>query len=245
MIAASSRSPASWSGTVIGGRFARHLDNEVRLWLTVALGTEVVLLVVLAMLAGTGVLDYHDNGKLILIAGLAVTFGAQNAAARQFGVQELSTTVLTSTIVGIGVDSRLAGGSGEREKLRYTVVVTMCAGAVVGATMTRWTVAPVIALGWRIAVAASLAVFRYGPRAGERDNYSRDYAHCSGHRRRPRNRQDDRESSDCRRLGCHRRGAKRGRCRSDVGTAAGQRRHPRRHRRCAGRRAARGAARTS
>ena len=57
-------------------------------------------------------LDYHDDTKLILIAGLAVAFGSQNATARQFGIQELSTTVLTSTIVGIGVDSRLAGGKG-------------------------------------------------------------------------------------------------------------------------------------
>ena len=150
-------------GTVLGGRFARHFDYEVRVWLTAALGTEVVLLGVLAVLAGTGVVNYHDNGKLILIAGLAVTFGAQNAAARQFGVQELSTTVLTSTLVGIGVDSRLAGGSGEREKLRYSVVLTLCAGAMVGATMTRWMVAPVIALA-AIVVGASLAVFRYGPR---------------------------------------------------------------------------------
>jgi uncharacterized membrane protein YoaK (UPF0700 family) len=151
-------------GTVLGGRFARHFDYEVRVWLTAALGTEVVLLGVLAVLAGTGVVNYHDNGKLILIAGLAVTFGAQNAAARQFGVQELSTTVLTSTLVGIGVDSRLAGGSGEREKLRYSVVLTLCAGAMVGATMTRWMVAPVIALA-AVVVGASLAVFRYGPRA--------------------------------------------------------------------------------
>ncbi|TDO10345.1 uncharacterized membrane protein YoaK (UPF0700 family) [Mycobacterium sp. BK086] len=152
-------------GTVLGGRFARHFDYEVRVWLTAALGTEVVLLGVLAVLAGTGVVNYHDNGKLILIAGLAVTFGAQNAAARQFGVQELSTTVLTSTLVGIGVDSRLAGGTGEREKLRYSVVLTLCAGAMVGATMTRWVVAPVIGLA-AIVVAASLAIFRYGPRAG-------------------------------------------------------------------------------
>ncbi|SBS76745.1 conserved membrane hypothetical protein [uncultured Mycobacterium sp.] len=151
-------------GTVLGGRFARHFDHEVRVWLTAALGTEVVLLGVLAVLAGTGVVNYHDNGKLILIAGLAVTFGAQNAAARQFGVQELSTTVLTSTLVGIGVDSRLAGGSGEREKLRYSVVLTLCAGAMVGATMTRWMVAPVIGVA-AVVVGASLAVFRYGPRA--------------------------------------------------------------------------------
>ena len=149
-------------GTVMGGRFARHLDYEVRVWLTAALGTEVVLMTALAVLAGAGVLDYHDNRKLIIIAGLAVTFGAQNAAARQFGIQELSTTVLTSTIVGIGVDSRLAGGTGKREKLRYSVVLTMCGGAVVGATMSRFTVAPVIALA-ALAVAASLAIFRYGP----------------------------------------------------------------------------------
>ncbi|MCV7177734.1 YoaK family protein [Mycolicibacterium sphagni] len=150
-------------GTVLGGRFARHFDYEVRVWLTAALGTEVVLLAVLAALAGTGVVNYHDNGKLILIAGLAVTFGAQNAAARQFGVQELSTTVLTSTLVGIGVDSRLAGGTGEREKLRYSVVLTLCAGAMVGATLTRWMVAPVIGLA-AIVVTASLAVFLFGPK---------------------------------------------------------------------------------
>ena len=150
-------------GTVMGGRFARHLDYEVRVWLTAALGTEVVLMTALAVLAGAGVLDYHDNRKLIIIAGLAVTFGAQNAAARQFGIQELSTTVLTSTIVGIGVDSRLAGGTGHREKLRYGVVLTMLGGAAVGATMSRFTVAPVIGLA-ALAVASSLAIFRYGSR---------------------------------------------------------------------------------
>jgi len=152
------------TGTVIGGRFARHLDHEVavRVWLTAALGAEVVLLAVLAVLAGAGVLDYHDNSKLILIAGLAVAFGFQNAAARQFGIQELSTTVLTTTLVGIGFDSRLAGGTGQREKLRYSVVLTMCAGATVGATMSRFVVAPVIGLA-AIVVAASLVVFRYGP----------------------------------------------------------------------------------
>jgi uncharacterized membrane protein YoaK (UPF0700 family) len=151
------------AGAVLGGRLARHIDSEVRLWLSVALGVEVVVLVALSILAGTGVLNYYDNTKLILIAGLAMTFGIQNATARQFGIQELSTTVLTSTIVGLGVDSRLAGGTGHREKLRYSVVVTMCAGATVGATMTRFTVAPVIALA-AVLVAVAAAIFRFGPR---------------------------------------------------------------------------------
>lgn len=149
-------------GAVIGGRYARHLGSKVRIWLATALGTEVVLLTAMATLVATGVLDYRTDQKLILIACLAITFGAQSAAARQFGVQELSTTVLTSTIVGIGVDSRLAGGTGEREKLRITIVVTLCVGAAAGATLLHIGLAPVIGLAGCV-VAASLAVFLLGP----------------------------------------------------------------------------------
>jgi uncharacterized membrane protein YoaK (UPF0700 family) len=150
------------TGTVIGGRLARHLGAHSRRWLTTSLSIEIVVLVALSILAGTGVVSYHTNSKLILIAGLAITFGVQNATARQFGVQELSTTVLTSTVVGIGVDSRLAGGTGEREKLRYSVIFALCAGAIVGATISRYTVAPVIALAAAV-VAVSLLIFRFGP----------------------------------------------------------------------------------
>ncbi len=148
-------------GTVLGGRLIRGSRERTRLWLTTALGIEVVMLVVLSILAGAGVLSYQANTKLILIAGLAMTFGVQNATARQFGIQELTTTVLTSTIVGIGVDSRLAGGTGEREKLRYSVVLAMLGGAVVGATLSRVVVAPVIALAAAV-VAVSMLLFRFG-----------------------------------------------------------------------------------
>jgi uncharacterized membrane protein YoaK (UPF0700 family) len=158
------------AGTVLGGRLARHFDHHVRRWLVVALGMEVVVLTVLAALAGSGIVHYHDNGKLAVIAGLAVTFGSQSATARQFGIQELSTTVLTSTIVGIGFDSRLAGGTGQREKLRYAVVLTMCGGAILGATLTLVTVAPIIALA-ALVVATSAGIFAFGPdRVARRDD---------------------------------------------------------------------------
>jgi uncharacterized membrane protein YoaK (UPF0700 family) len=91
-------------------------------------------------------------------------FGSQSVMARQLGIQELSTTVLTSTIVGIGMDSRLAGGNGQGERLRYAVVLTMCGGAAVGATMSRFFVAPAIALA-ALSVAAGLVLFRYGDAA--------------------------------------------------------------------------------
>jgi uncharacterized membrane protein YoaK (UPF0700 family) len=150
------------TGTVIGGRLARRLGAQSRRWLTTSLGIEVVVLVALSILTGTGVLSYHANTKLLLIVWLAMTFGVQNATARQFGIQELSTTVLTSTVVGLGVDSRLAGGTGEREKLRISVIFAMCGGAIVGATVSRFTVAPVIAAAAAV-VALSLLIFRFGP----------------------------------------------------------------------------------
>lgn len=70
--------------------------------------------------------------------------------------------MLTQTIVGIGFDSRLAGGTGQREKLRYTVVLTMCAGAALGATLTLYVVAPVIGLA-AVMVASAGLVFALGP----------------------------------------------------------------------------------
>lgn len=150
------------AGAVAGGRLVRRLGHRSRTWLTVALTAEIVLLAVLAILAGVGILDYDDDTRLILVAGLAVAFGLQNCTARQFGIQELYTTVLTSTIVALGMDSRLAGGTGEREKLRYGVVAVMCGGAAVGATLSKVTVAPVIALAAGV-VAVSLLLFRHGP----------------------------------------------------------------------------------
>ncbi|MGZ4516053.1 MAG: YoaK family protein [Mycobacterium sp.] len=148
--------------TILSGRISRHFADRTRTWITSILATEITLLVALAILAGTGILQYHNNTKLIMIGILAITFGLQHSSARQFGIQELSTTVLTSTIVSLGLDSRLAGGSGARQTLRIGVVLTMCAGAFLGATMSRFVVAPVFVVTAAV-VAASLLIFRFGP----------------------------------------------------------------------------------
>ncbi|KEF98549.1 hypothetical protein K883_01553 [Mycobacterium sp. TKK-01-0059] len=148
--------------TVLSGRLSRHFGDRTRAWITTVLATEIVLLVALSILAGAGVLPYQRNSTLIMIGMLAVTFGLQHSSARQFGIPELSTTVLTSTIVSLGLDSRLAGGTGERQRLRIGVVVMMCAGAFVGATMSRYTVAPVFAVAAAV-IGTSLMIFRRGP----------------------------------------------------------------------------------
>ncbi|MEB3980572.1 YoaK family protein [Mycobacterium sp. 663a-19] len=148
--------------TILSGRLLRHFGERTRSWITTVLATEITLLTALSILGGTGALRYHDNTKLILIGVLAVTFGLQHSSARQFGIQELSTTVLTSTIVSLGLDSRLAGGTGARERLRFSVVSTMCAGAFAGATMSQFVVAPVFGVTAAV-VTASLLIFRFGP----------------------------------------------------------------------------------
>ncbi|MCV7378232.1 DUF1275 family protein [Mycobacterium alsense] len=157
--------PTFVCSTIVSGRLSRHFGERARPWITTVLATEIALLITLSGLAGGGVLHYQDNTKLIMIGLLAVTFGLQHSSARQFGIQELSTTVLTSTIVSLGLDSRLAGGTGAREKLRYSVVFTMCAGALVGATMSRFVVAPVFAIAAAV-IATSLLIFRFGPPSG-------------------------------------------------------------------------------
>jgi uncharacterized membrane protein YoaK (UPF0700 family) len=154
--------PTFFCTTVFSGRLSRHFGDRTRPWITTVLAMEILLLLTLSILAGAGVLHYHDNTKLIMIGLLAATFGLQHSSARQFGIQELSTTVLTSTIVSLGLDSRLAGGTGARQKLRFSVVFTICAGALLGATMSRYVIAPVFAVTAAV-VAASLLIFRFGP----------------------------------------------------------------------------------
>ena len=152
--------------TIVSGRLSRHFGLRTRAWITTVLTTEIVLLMALSVLAGTGVLCYQADSKLIMIGLLAVTFGLQHSSARQFGIQELSTTVLTSTIVSFGLDSRLAGGTGERQRLRIGVVATMCAGAFFGATMSRYVIAPVFVVTAAV-IATSLLIFRFGPPAAK------------------------------------------------------------------------------
>jgi uncharacterized membrane protein YoaK (UPF0700 family) len=58
--------------------------------------------------------------------------GVRNATARRLAVPDLTTTVLTLTLTGLGADSPLAGGNGLRWRRRVASVVAMLGGAIVG-----------------------------------------------------------------------------------------------------------------
>jgi hypothetical protein len=71
---------------------------------------------------------------------------------RRLGVPDLSTVVLTMTLVGFSSESPLAGGSGLGSLRRSSAVVLMGAGALAGALLLR------ADLVLPLAVAAGLAL---------------------------------------------------------------------------------------
>ncbi len=60
--------------------------------------------------------------------------GLQNATARKLAVPDLTTTVLTLTIVGIMADSRLVDGTGSKAGRRLLSVGAMLIGGFIGAS---------------------------------------------------------------------------------------------------------------
>jgi uncharacterized membrane protein YoaK (UPF0700 family) len=61
--------------------------------------------------------------------------GMQAGSARHIGVKDVTTVVVTSTIVGLAFDSRLGGGSGQPWFRRAGAIVLIAAGAAVGALL--------------------------------------------------------------------------------------------------------------
>jgi uncharacterized membrane protein YoaK (UPF0700 family) len=88
--------------------------------------------VVLSLLSSTPVAGGYRTG---FVAVLAIAMGVQNAAARKVAVPDLTTTVLTLTITGLGADSTPVGGSGSRAGRRLVAIAAMLVGAVIGAVL--------------------------------------------------------------------------------------------------------------
>ena len=121
----------SLGGGFLGSRLGQHRGRL----LSVAAALQTLLLcaaAVLAALSGNPVTAGYRYGLIIV---LGIVMGLQNATARKLAVPDLTTTVLTLTIVGIGADSRLAGGSGSKSGRRLIAVAAMFVGALIGSLL--------------------------------------------------------------------------------------------------------------
>ena len=68
----------------------------------------------------------------VFTSALSALMGAQAAAARKMKIADVTTVVVTSTIVGLASDSRLAGGDSVRWIRRALAVVLILIGALAG-----------------------------------------------------------------------------------------------------------------
>jgi uncharacterized membrane protein YoaK (UPF0700 family) len=122
-------------GAVAGGMIAARMYRTQRRWLLIAATIECALFATSAALsAGYGVATELPVARVMALLGLtASAMGVRNATVRRLGVPDLTTTVLTLTLTGLGADSNFAGGDNPRWKRRILAVVAMFIGAALGA----------------------------------------------------------------------------------------------------------------
>jgi len=95
----------------------------------------------------------------VLIILTALAMGIRNAAVRKLAVPDLTTTVLTLTITGIGADSSLANGNNPRLARRVESVAAMFLGAALGAVLIHYSVSAALWLATAISAMCSAALF--------------------------------------------------------------------------------------
>ena len=171
-------------GAALGGRLTRKAGHDRALHLRAATAAELGLVAAALVIAATSGDPAASHGTLHLTTGhagpgsapvayfgaavtdalalvLAIAMGIQNSTARKLAVPDLTTTVLTMTLTGIGADSR----SGQRGNLalarRLLAVAVMLGGGILGAWLVlqvSTTAAVAVAAGLLLVAAACAAL---------------------------------------------------------------------------------------
>jgi uncharacterized membrane protein YoaK (UPF0700 family) len=137
-------------GAGVGGMMTSRVGHDRALHLRAATVAELLLVAVALVIAavsggaaavhGTlglahGTADFDSAVTDALAAVLALALGIQNSAARRLAVPDLTTTVLTMTLTGIGADLRTGSRRHITLTRRLLAVVTMLAGGIGGAAL--------------------------------------------------------------------------------------------------------------
>jgi len=154
-------------GAILGGRVMAQAstDSQIR-FAAQAFFLEVAVLSA-ASLCGIGYrgdLLEHSFQPFALIALTALAMGTRNAAVRKLAIPDLTTTVLTLTITGIGADSSLANGNNPRLARRFASVAAMFLGAALGAVVIRYSISAALWLATAVSAACSVVLSRSVPR---------------------------------------------------------------------------------
>ena len=163
-------------GAAAGGAVITRVGSDRAALLRAGTAAEVALAAVALVLAALSGDPGVSHGTTHIIAGafglaitdalaavLATAMGIQNAVARKLAVPDLTTTVLTMTLTGIGADLRAVLRAGDTHATaksdlvrRLLAIGTMLAGALAGASLTLY-VSPVSALALALSLLAVTA----------------------------------------------------------------------------------------
>jgi hypothetical protein len=102
----------------------------------------------------------HSLQVFVLIALTPLAMGTRNTAVRKLAIPDLTITVLTLTITGIGADSSLANGNNPRLARRVAAVAAMFLGATLGAVVIHYSISPALWLATAISAVCGVALFR-------------------------------------------------------------------------------------
>ncbi len=124
-----------WIGSVIGGRIVARYGHHRGRHLATAMALQSVFLATSVVLAALSSDPPKEAFRYTLIVVLSLATGVQNASVRKLAVPDLTTTVLTMTMTGLGADSALGGGTGSKSGRRLISVAAMFIGALMGALL--------------------------------------------------------------------------------------------------------------
>jgi uncharacterized membrane protein YoaK (UPF0700 family) len=149
------------AGTLLAGRMLRRSAQNRARMLSEITAIQALFLVGALVLSVLSRGSVPTNLAFGLIGALGISMGMQNTVARKLAVTDLTTTVLTLTIVGMGADSHFVGGSGSRAGRRVISVLAMFFGALLGGSLILYSsiVYPVlIALVIVVTIASSISL---------------------------------------------------------------------------------------
>jgi uncharacterized membrane protein YoaK (UPF0700 family) len=120
-------------GAMLGGRMLERWGGSRPVLLRNAVLVESVLIA--ACLVISIFVHLREDGPVaatVVVAIAAVAMGIQNVSARRMGVPDLTTTLLTMTLISFVADRAMFAKSALR---RIAIIATMLAGAIVGAVL--------------------------------------------------------------------------------------------------------------
>jgi uncharacterized membrane protein YoaK (UPF0700 family) len=146
-------------GARAGGRLVARNPAHRGHMLRAASSVQALLIVVAFLLALSVGEPLHEDIRYLLTAILAMAMGVQNASAQSVAVPELTTTVLTKTLTGLGADPGQVSGPDSKLGRRIVAIAAMLLGALAGGVLAlEVSVAAGLATAAAIVLAVTLSV---------------------------------------------------------------------------------------